>query len=404
MSFNLVELVTSQFGGPALGQLGALLGEDNNKTESALGAAIPGLLNGITSSAQADGGASLFNTINDQDDSILDNIGGMLTGGNSGNIMQQGSGILGSLLGNGAAGGLASAISAFTGIGGKSSSGLMGILTPIILGLIKRKLFGGGGFNQNAGGLMSLLDSQKSNVQAAMPNGFADQLKTSGFMDQMASFGGNVSSAASNTVSNIGDAAGSAAAGVGNAAAGVGNAAAGVGNAAAAGAGNAASAGGGFLRKLLPIAILAAIALFGWRFLTGNKAPDVSDAASNAATATADAAKAAIPSIDIDGTDVGASFGDIFSSATDTVKGITDVDSAKAAIPSFEDITGKVDNLGGLWDKVPEAGRGQLGGMVTDGIGKLTPAIEKVNELPGVSDVIGPVTTTLLEKLQAFTQ
>ena len=80
MSFNLVELVTSQFGGPALGQLGALLGEDNGKTESALSAAVPGLLNGITGSAQADGGASLFNAINDQDDSFLDNIGGLLTG------------------------------------------------------------------------------------------------------------------------------------------------------------------------------------------------------------------------------------------------------------------------------------------------------------------------------------
>ena len=390
MSFNLVELVTSQFGGPALGQLGALLGEDNSKTESALSAAVPGLLNGITGSAQADGGASLFNAINDQDDSFLDNIGGLLTGSDSGNFMQQGSGILGSLLGNGAMGGLASAISAFTGVGGKSSSGLMGILTPIILGLIKRKLFGGGGFNQNAGGLMSLLDSQKDHVQAAMPGGFADQLKSSGFMDQMASVGGGVSSAAGTTVSNIGNAAGNATAQVGDA------------------AGDAAAAGGGLLRKFLPVAAVLAIGFFGWKFLTGNKTPDVGDAAtsaaSDAATATTDAATAAIPSVDVEGTDVGAAFGDIFSSASDTVSGITDVDSAEAAIPAFEDITGKVDGLSGLWDKVPEAGRGPLSGIVNDGIGSLTPAIEKVNEIPGVSGVLGPVTSTLLEKLQAFTQ
>ena len=397
MSFNLVELVASQFGGPALGQLGALLGEDNNKTESALGAAIPGLLNGITSSAQADGGASLFNTIKDHDDSMLDDIGGMLTGGNSGNIMQQGSGILGSLLGNGAVGGLGSAISAFTGIGGKSSSGLMGILTPIILGLIKRKLFGGGGFNQNAGGLMSLLDGQKNNLQSAMPNGFADQLKSSGFMDQMSNFGGNVSSAAGNTVSAIGDTAGNAAAGVGNAASNVGNAAVG-------GVENTASAGGGFLRKILPIAAILAIALIGWRFLTGNKAPDVADTATSAATSTADAAKAAVPSVDVEGTDVGAAFGDVFSSATDTVSGITDADSATAAVPAFEELNGKVDGLSGLWDKVPEAGRGPLSSMVSDGLGKLTPAVEKVNELPGVADALGPVASTLLEKLQAFAQ
>ena len=86
------------------------------------------------------------------------------------------------------------------------------------------------------------------------------------------------------------------------------------------------------------------------------------------------------------------------------MSGISDVDSAQAAIPSFEGITGKVDGLSSLWDKVPEAGRGPLSGMVTDGIGSLTPAIEKVSELPGVGDVIGPVTSTLLEKLQAFTQ
>ena len=382
MSFNLVELVTSQFGGPALGQLGALLGEDSSKTESALSAAVPGLLNGITGSAQADGGASLFNAVNDQDDSFLDNISGMLTGGDSSNLMQQGSGILGTLLGNGAMGGLASAISAFTGVGGKSSSGLMGILTPIILGLIKRKLFGGGGFNQNAGGLMSLLDSQKDHVQAAMPGGFADQLKSSGFMDQMASVGGGVSSAAGTTVSNIGNAAGNATAQVGDA------------------AGDAAAAGGGLLRKFLPVAAVLAIGFFGWKFLTGNKTPDVGDAA----TATTDAASAAIPSVDVEGTDVGATFGDIFSSANDTVSGITDVDSAQAAIPAFEDITGKVDGLSGLWDKVPDAGRGPLSGMVNDGIGTLTPAIEKINEIPGVSGVLGPVTSTLLEKLQAFTQ
>ena len=288
----------------------------------------------------------------------------------------------GTLLGNGAMGGLASAISAFTGVGGKSSSGLMGILTPIILGLIKRKLFGGGGFNQNAGGLMSLLDSQKDHVQAAMPGGFADQLKSSGFMDQMASVGGGVSSAAGTTVSNIGNAAGNATAQVGDA------------------AGDAAAAGGGLLRKFLPVAAVLAIGFFGWKFLTGNKTPDVGDAA----TATTDAASAAIPSVDVEGTDVGATFGDIFSSANDTVSGITDVDSAQAAIPAFEDITGKVDGLSGLWDKVPDAGRGPLSGMVNDGIGTLTPAIEKINEIPGVSGVLGPVTSTLLEKLQAFTQ
>ncbi len=389
MSFNLVDLVKGQLGGPALGQLGSLLGEDSNKTEAALGAAIPGLLSGLTSSANADGGGSLFNAVKDADDSLLDNIGGMLTGNNSSNMMNQGSSLLGSLLGNGAMGGLASAVSGLTGIGGKSSSGLMGILAPIIMGIIKRKLFGGSGFSQNAGGLMSLLNGQKDNVQAAMPAGFSDQLQSSGFMDQMANFGSGAANAAGNAANAAGDAVSGAANTVGNAA----------GNAADA-AGNAASSGGGFLKKFLPIAILVALALLAWNFIKGKSAPDMDGAVSTAV----EGAKDAMPSIDVDGTDVGAEFGNIFSSATSTVEGITDVDSAKAAIPAFNDITGKVDGLSGMWDKVPEAGRGQLGGMITDNIGKLTPALDKVQEIPGVGDVLGPVTGPLLEKLMAFTK
>lgn len=388
MSFNLVDLVKGQLGGPALGQLGSLLGEDSNKTEAALGAAIPGLLSGLTSSANADGGGSLFNAVKDADDSLLDNIGGMLTGNNSSNMMNQGGSLLGSLLGNGAMGGLASAVSGLTGIGGKSSSGLMGILAPIIMGIIKRKLFGGSGFSQNAGGLMSLLNGQKDNVQAAMPAGFSDQLQSSGFMDQMANFGSGAANAAGNAANAAGDAVSGAANTVGNAA----------GNAADA-AGNAA-AGGGFLKKFLPIAILVALALLAWNFIKGKSAPDMEGAVSTAV----EGAKDAMPSIDVDGTDVGAEFGNIFSSATSTVEGITDVDSAKAAIPAFNDITGKVDGLSGMWDKVPEAGRGQLGGMITDNIGKLTPALDKVQEIPGVGDVLGPVTGPLLEKLMAFTK
>ncbi len=389
MSFNLVDLVKGQLGGPALGQLGSLLGEDSNKTEAALGAAIPGLLSGLTSSANADGGGSLFNAVKDADDSLLDNIGGMLTGNNSSNMMNQGSNLLGSLLGNGAMGGLASAVSGLTGIGGKSSSGLLGILAPIIMGVIKRKLFGGSGFSQNAGGLMSLLNGQRDNVQAAMPAGFSDQLQSSGFMDQMANFGSGAANAAGNAANAAGDAVSGAANTVGNAA----------GNAADA-AGNAASSGGGFLKKFLPIAILVALALLAWNFIKGKSAPDMDGAVSTAV----EGAKDAMPSIDVDGTDVGAEFGNIFSSATSTVEGITDVDSAKAAIPAFNDITGKVDGLSGMWDKVPEAGRGQLGGMITDNIGKLTPALDKVQEIPGVGDVLGPVTGPLLEKLMAFTK
>ena len=403
MSFNLVDLVKDQFGGPALGQLGALLGEDNNKTEAALGAAVPGLLNGLTSSAQADGGASLFNAVNGQDDSMLDNIGGLLTGGNSSNVMNQGSNLLGSLMGNGAMGGLASAVSGLTGIGGKSSSGLMGLLMPIVLGIVKRKIFGGGGFSQNAGGLMSLLDGQKDNVQAAMPNGFQAQLQSSGFMDQLSSMGGGATAAVGGAASAAGGAVSGAAGAVGNVAGNVagaagnaaGNVAGAAGNAAGAvgdTAGRAASGGGGLLKKFLPIAAILAVVFLGWKMLTGGKAPEVPNVSAN------------LPSVDVEGVNVGDEIGGIFGGATDAISGITDVDSANAAVPALNEVSGKVDGLSGIWDKIPEAGRGPMSSLVGDHMGKLTPMLEKANEIPGVAGILGPITGPLMEKLQGFTQ
>ena len=400
MSFNLVDLVKGQLGGPALGQLGALLGEDNNKTEAALGAAVPGLLSGLTSQANSDGGASLFDAVNKQDDSMLDNIGGLLTGGNSSSVMDQGSNMLSSILGNGAAGGLASAVSGLTGIGGKSSSGLMGLLMPIVLGMVKRKIFGGGGFSQNAGGLLSLLNGQKDNVQAAMPSGFQNQLQSSGFMDQMSSFGGNVGGAVSGAASSVGNVAGNAAGAVGGAAGAVGNAAGNaagaVGNAAgntADAAGRAASGGGGFLKKFLPIAAIAAIALFAFKMCTGTGDVEVPNASVPAVE---------IPSVNVGDVNVGDEIGGIFSGATDAISGIEDVDGATAAIPALEEVSGKVDGLSGIWDKVPEEARGPISGLVGDNMGKLTPLLDKANEIPGVADVLGPVTGPLLDKLKAF--
>ena len=331
---------------------------------------------------------------------MLDNIGGLLTGGNSSSVMDQGSNMLSSILGNGAAGGLASAVSGLTGIGGKSSSGLMGLLMPIVLGMVKRKIFGGGGFSQNAGGLLSLLNGQKDNVQAAMPSGFQNQLQSSGFMDQMSSFGGNVGGAVSGAASSVGNVAGNAAGAVGGAAGAVGNAAGNaagaVGNAAgntADAAGRAASGGGGFLKKFLPIAAIAAIALFAFKMCTGTGDVEVPNASVPAVE---------IPSVNVGDVNVGDEIGGIFSGATDAISGIEDVDGATAAIPALEEVSGKVDGLSGIWDEVPEEARVTMSGLVGHNMGKLTPLLDKANEIPGVADVLGPVTGPLLDKLKAF--
>ena len=94
--------------------------------------------------------------------------------------------------------------------------------------------------------------------------------------------------------------------------------------------------------------------------------------------------------------------GGIFGGATDAISGITDADSATAAVPALEGISGQVDGLSGMMDKLPEAGRGQVSGLIGDNVGKLQPLIDKASEIPGVGAIIGPVAGPLMEKLQGL--
>jgi len=397
VSFNLVDLIKDQVSGSTLGQIGSLLGENSTNTQAGLDAAIPGLLNGLTQSAKSDGGASLFNTVRDTDDSLLDNMGSLFDVGQSSNHIDKGSNLLSSILGSGALGTLGSVISKVSGIGGRSSSNLLGMLAPIVIGIIKRKLFANGsGFGHNAGGLMSLLNGQSNNIQAAMPTGFASELQSAGFNDNPTGV------ASSTTASSHGHAAGNA----------------------------TPAPDGGWMRKFLPIAAVLAVALIGWNFLKGgaDKAADtVSDTAgavSNATTETASAAaqsvtegakdagnavadaasgiKDALPSVMVGDRDFGAELGGIFHNATETVSGITDIDTAKSALPKLSDIGTSVDGLSGLWDQLPDAGKGTISELTNQGMGTLDGALQKVNALDGVGDVIKPAVGPLLEKLKMF--
>ena len=109
-----------------------------------------------------------------------------------------------------------------------------------------------------------------------------------------------------------------------------------------------------------------------------------------------------MPAVDVDGVDVGGEINGVFDGATGALSGITDVDSAKAALPDLEAVSSKADGLSGLMGKVPEAARGPLTGLIGDKVGALTPLLEKASDIPGVGDVIGPVTGPLLEKLQGM--
>ena len=81
MSFNLVDLVKEQVSGPVLDQISGAVGESTESTKAVVDGAIPALLGGLMSKASSEeGAASLFETLQNQDDSILDNLTDAVSG------------------------------------------------------------------------------------------------------------------------------------------------------------------------------------------------------------------------------------------------------------------------------------------------------------------------------------
>ncbi len=104
----------------------------------------------------------------------------------------------------------------------------------------------------------------------------------------------------------------------------------------------------------------------------------------------------------IDSDQVQGQISGIFSGATETLSGITDVDSATDALPALKELGANVDSVSGIMDKIPEAARGPFSSVASGGMEQLQPIADKVMGMDGVGDVIGPVLTPIMDKLKAF--
>lgn len=416
MSFNIVDLVKDQITDSVLQKAGGLLGGDADKLSAGMESGIPALLGGLMGAASAPGkSGALFDAVNNSDDGLLNDFAGALGGGNSQNMIDQGSGVLSGLLGSGMMGGLGSVLSSVTGMSRGSTGSLVGMLAPVILGVLKKQVIGGG---LDAGGLLSMLQGQKSNIGKAMPANFSSQL---GNIEGFPSFDGlpDVSGVASGV-------SGAASSAVGTAASGV----EAVGN-------TAQSAGGGIFKWLVPAAVALGLGWLAFTFL-GKKDVDVpddvtgaaseavdsatdaatgaadaaTDAASSAADAVSDAASEAADELSDGASNVAdAVTGDFdlegmtgnvtgfFNQASETLGGVTDVESATAALPGLQELGNQATGLSDLFDKVPDAARGPLQGVVDEGLGSLQPIVDKVMGIPGVGGVVGPVLEPILKTL-----
>jgi hypothetical protein len=180
------DLITSiqRFLTPELvGKVADGLGYDRSTIEKAVAAGVPAILAMLAGVAEKPGGAQkLSNVLEQQAPGAIEDLRDAAGASGQRSIADHGSSALSSLLGGGTMKTLSNAIGEFAGMGEGSSKSLLGLLAPVLLGVLGQKQRASG---LDAGGVADLLAGQKNSIAAALPSGFARQLSGTGLLDSL---------------------------------------------------------------------------------------------------------------------------------------------------------------------------------------------------------------------------
>lgn len=169
MSFNLIEAAKGLFTTDLLNKASAYLGENENSVTKAISGILPSVLGGLADKAGANEGANTVAALAQEQhvSGSLENLGDFF-GNESGSLLNKGAGLLNGLFGETKLNALSSIIAHFSGAKSTSITSLLSMATPALLGYLGKHAAEN---NLNAGGLASLLSSQKENIAAALPAG-----------------------------------------------------------------------------------------------------------------------------------------------------------------------------------------------------------------------------------------
>src|SRR5215813_4838790 len=363
MAVNLVSLIMQFLTPDMIGRIASALGLDRNNTQTAIGAAIPGLLAGLSGVAAQPGGAQkLVDTVRQQT-GALGSFANMIGASGQSSLIEKGSQILSSLLGGREQTALAGAVSKYAGLGQNASGSLLGMLAPIVMGTIGQQQ---GTRSLDAGGIASLLSSQKDNIAAALPAGFANLLGGSGLLDSLGGAARTATAAAGQTA-RVTTSAARALGDTGQ---------------------RAAAVSLNWLYWLIPL--LAALAVLIYLF-------------AKPAEQVAQQGVTAVQGLTVGGLDIGKQVTDSFNTLRTTLTGITDASSAQAALPKLQEVTAQIDRVDGLLGQLSPEQRKVLAGMVNPLMPSLNQLFDKVLAIPGVAELLKPTIDALRAKLAMLT-
>jgi Bacterial protein of unknown function (DUF937)/PRC-barrel domain len=177
MADNIVASVSRFLTPELIGKLTSAANLDRNVGQRATAAIVPAILSGLAGVAGTPAGSrQLANVVAQQPGDMLGKFVSSLTG-SAPQTAAKGVDVLSTLLGGGALGLLTSTLSKFLAVGEAPTRSLMGLLTPLIMGVLGQQQKATG---VDANGLARMLTQQKEEITDAMPPGLASLLESSG--------------------------------------------------------------------------------------------------------------------------------------------------------------------------------------------------------------------------------
>jgi len=177
MSNNLLDLINENITGDVVSKLAEFLEESPNNTSSALSSAIPSILAGLVNkSADMQGASTILSLLNQKSDvsGILNNLVTAFSGGEGTNqLLAVGAKLLNSIFGY-KTDDVASLIANASGISKTSSNSLLGLLMPLIFGVLGKTVKAEG--ITSPAGLVSFLSKQSGFLKNLLPAGLGSIL------------------------------------------------------------------------------------------------------------------------------------------------------------------------------------------------------------------------------------
>jgi hypothetical protein len=357
MATNLVTQIAEVLAPAIVGRIAAALGLNETATQKAIVAAVPALLATLISYVSKPQGATKLNdVVRKQEPGVLSSLANVIGGTGQKALIDQGASVLTSLLGAKMLSGLTRAVGQYAGIGEGGSKSLMGLLGPVVLGVLGHEQRDRG---LDASRLASLLTSQKDTVQAALPSGFSKYLSQAGILD-------DVTGAATRAASRAPE-----------------------------------RSAPSLWPWLLGALALIAIGFIAWRLLSPThevaQAPSPQIEAPSYASALEKLKGVKVGDVDI---------GDLATSAVNNVSNslqdVKDGATAQAALPKLNDAASQFDQLTGLLGQMSPETRKAVAEAFASIRAPLDQLVDKALAIPGVAAVIKPTVDAIRAKLDTL--